>query len=195
MQIQWQNNNTITLKGKDYRVILNPVKIDNDKPIIAFKDNDLLISTTKISYNTPKGYHINGAGEYSYQGVTVRVKSIQNSDNNQVVNLVSLSVEGMLVGIILGISQELSAGDLEFLGSPDILIMSMSSSFGSEKSIQLINAVEPRIVIPIYDTEAQLQALSGEYGIKPEPQAELSFKKADLPFDAVEIQALEPQIK
>ena len=195
MQIQWQNNNTITLKGKDYRVILNPVKIDNDKPIIAFKDNDLLISTTKISYNTPKGYHINGAGEYSYQGVTVRVKSIQNSDNNQVVNLVSLSVEGMLVGIILGISQELSAGDLEFLGSPDILIMSMSSSFGSEKSIQLINAVEPRIVIPIYETEAQFQALSSEYGIKVESQAELSLKKADLPFDTVKIQALAPQIK
>ena len=195
MQIQWQNNNTITLKGKDYRVILNPVKTHNDKPIIALKENDLLISTTKISYNTPKGYHINGAGEYSYQGVTVRIKSIQNSENNQGINLISLSVEGMLIGIILGVSQELSAGDLEFLGSPDILIMSISSSFGSEKSIQLINAVEPRIVIPIYETEAQLQALSGEYGIKPEPQAELSLKKADLPFDTVEIQALEPQIK
>ena len=101
----------------------------------------------------------------------------------------------MLVGLVIGIKAELQAADLEFLGSPDILIMSMSSSFGSEKSIQLINAVEPRIVIPIYETEAQLQALSGEYGIKPELQAELTLKKADLPFDTVEIQALEPQIK
>ena len=101
----------------------------------------------------------------------------------------------MLIGLVIGIKSGLQASDLEFLGSPDILIMSMSSSFGSEKSIQLINAVEPRIVIPIYETEAQFQALSSEYGIKVESQAELSLKKADLPFDTVKIQALAPQIK
>lgn len=195
MQIQWQINNTLTLKGKDYRIIINPVQTDNDKPIIALKDNDLLISTSRIDYITPKGYHINGAGEYSYQGVTVRVKSIKNSQDDKIMNLISLSVEGILIGVILSIAQELSAGDLEFLGSPDILLMSMSSSFGSEKSIQLINSVEPRIVIPIYETEAQLQALSGEYGVKPEAQAEIVIKKSDLPFDTVEIKALEPQIK
>jgi hypothetical protein len=195
MQIQWQINNTLTIKGKDYRIVINPVQNDNDKSIIVLKDNDLLISTTKIAYNLTKGYHINGAGEYSYQGVTVRVKSSRNSQDTQAINLVSLAVEGVVIGIILGISQDLSSVDLEFLGSPDILIMSMSNSFGSEKSIQLINSVEPRIVIPTYETEAQLQALSSEYGVKSEPQAEIVIKKADLPFDTVEIKALEPQIK
>ena len=195
MQIQWQNNITLIIKGKDYRVVINPIIEENSKSIIPIKDNDLTISTNKIIYDNTKGYHISGAGEYSYQGVTVRVRTVQQDSAKSVFNLVSLSAEEMLIGLVIGIKSELQASDLEFLGSPDILIMSMSSSFGSEKSIQLINAVEPRIVIPIYDTEAQLQALSGEYGIKPEPQAELSFKKADLPFDAVEIQALEPQIK
>jgi len=195
MQIQWYNNTTLTIKGKDYRVVVNPIIEESSKSIIPIKENDLTISTNKIIYDNTKGYHISGAGEYSYQGVTVRVRSVRQDSAESTFNLVSLSAEGMLVGLVIGIKAELQAADLEFLGSPDILIMSMSSSFGSEKSIQLINAVEPRIVIPIYETEAQLQALSGEYGIKPELQAELTLKKADLPFDTVEIQALEPQIK
>jgi hypothetical protein len=195
MQIQWQQNNSLIIKGKDYRIVINPIIEENSKPIITIKDNDLTISTNKIAYHNDKGYHISGAGEYSYQGVTVRVKAIKNSSDNSVINLVSLGAEGVVLGIILGINQELSASQLEFLGSPDILIMSMNSSFGSEKSIQLINAVEPRIVIPTYETEAQLQALSSEYGVKSEPQAEIVIKKADLPFEAIEIKALSPQIK
>lgn len=195
MQIQWQNNITLTIKGKDYRVVINPIIEENSKSIITIKDNDLTISTNKIIYDNTKGYHISGAGEYSYQGVTARVRTIQQDSAESVFNLVSLSAEGMLIGLVIGIKAELQASDLEFLGSPDILIMSMSNSFGSEKSIQLINSVEPRIVIPIYETEAQLQALSSEYGVKPEPQADFGIKKADLPFDTVEIKALEPQIK
>lgn len=195
MQIQWQQNNSLIIKGKDYRIVINPIIEENSKPIIPIKDNDLTISTNKIAYNNDKGYHINGAGEYSYQGVTVRVKSIQNNIDNSAINLVSLGAEGIVMGIILGISQELSANELEFLGSPDILIMSMNSSFGSEKSIQLINAVEPRIIIPTYETEAQLQALSGEYGVKTEPQTEIVIKKAELPFESIEIKAISPQIK
>jgi len=195
MQIQWQNNITLTIKGKDYRVVINPIIEENSKSIIPIKDNDLTISTNKIIYDNTKGYHISGAGEYSYQGVTARVRTIQQDSAESVFNLVSLSAEGMLIGLVIGIKGELQASDLEFLGSPDILIMFMSSSFGSEKSIQLINSVEPRIVIPIYEIESQLQALSGEYGIKPEPKAELTLKKSDLPFDTVEIKALDPQIK
>jgi len=195
MQIQWQNNITLIIKGKDYRVVINPIIEENSKSIIPIKDNDLTISTNKIIYDNTKGYHISGAGEYSYQGVTVRVRTVQQDSAKSVFNLVSLSAEEMLIGLVIGIKSELQASDLEFLGSPDILIMSMSSSFGSEKSIQLISAVEPRIVIPIYETEAQFQALSSEYGIKVESQAELSLKKADLPFDTVKIQALAPQIK
>jgi hypothetical protein len=195
MQIQWHNNITLTIKGKDYRVVINPIIEENSKSIIPIKDNDLTISTNKIRYDNAKGYHISGAGEYSYQGVTARVRTIKQDSAESVFNLVSLSAEGMLIGLVIGIKGELQASDLEFLGSPDILIMSMSSSFGSEKSIQLINSVEPRIVIPIYETEAQLQALSSEYGVKPEPQADFGIKKSDLPFDTVEIKALEPQIK
>ncbi|MEY2985846.1 MAG: hypothetical protein RJB24_75 [Candidatus Parcubacteria bacterium] len=195
MQIQWYNNTTLTIKGKDYRVVVNPIIEESSKSIIPIKENDLTISTNKIIYDNTKGYHISGAGEYSYQGVTVRVRSVRQDSAESTFNLVSLSAEGMLVGLVIGIKAELQATDLEFLGSPDILIMSMSSSFGSEKSIQLINAVEPRIVVPIYETESQLQALSSEYGVKPEPQSEFAIKKADLPFDTVEIKALEPQIK
>ncbi len=195
MQIQWHNNTTLTIKGKDYRVVVNPIIEESSKSIIPIKENDLTISTNKIIYDNTKGYNISGAGEYSYQGVTVRVRSVRQDSAESTFNLVSLSAEGMLVGLVIGIKAELQAADLEFLGSPDILIMSMSSSFGSEKSIQLINAVEPRIVVPIYETESQLQALSSEYGVKQEPQAEFGIKKADLPFDTVEIKALEPQIK
>lgn len=195
MQIQWHNNTTLTLKGKDYRIIINPFEGSNSKSLIPLKDNDLLISSTKLENDSVKGYYINGAGEYSYQGVTVQVKSIKQGDELQPMNLISLSSEGMLIGLIMGVSQDLSASNLEFLGSPDILIMSMNSAFGSEKSIQLINAVEPRIVVPIYETESQLVALSSEYGVKPEPQDEISIKKADLPFDSIEIKALQPQIK
>lgn len=195
MQIQWHNNITLTIKGKDYRVVINPVIEENSKPIISIKDNDLTISTNLIRYDNANGYHISGAGEYSYQGVTVIVKSIQQESMTHPINLVSLSAEGMLLGFILGINHNLDSKDLEFLGSSDILIMAMTSSFGSEKSIQLINSVEPRIVIPIYETEAQLQALSSEYGVKLEPEIEMTIKKADLPFDTVEIKALEPQIK
>jgi hypothetical protein len=195
MQIQWHNNITLTIKGKDYRVVINPVIEENSKPIISIKDNDLTISTNLIRYDNANGYHISGAGEYSYQGVTVIVKSIQQESMTHPINLVSLSAEGMLLGFILGINHNLDSKDLEFLGSSDILIMAMTSSFGSEKSIQLINSVEPRIVIPIYETEAQLKSLSSEYGVKLEPEIEMTIKKADLPFDTVEIKALEPQIK
>lgn len=195
MQIQWQTNTTLTLKGKEYRVIINPVESTGDKPVVSLKENDLLISTTNIQIPETKGYHINGAGEYSYQGVTVRTQVIKQADDAPKINLISLSVENMLLAVVCGITKELSPAELEFIGSPDILIISLNESFGSEKTVQLISAVEPRIVVPVYTTDAQLQALNSEYGVKQESQNELTMKKAELPFDSIEIKPLIPQIK
>jgi len=195
MQIQWQNNTTITIKGKDYRVIINPVEAEEAKFIIPQKENDLLISTKPIKISDVKGFHINGAGEYSYQGVTVRAAAIRQIEDEDKINLISLSVENILVAIVLGITKELTTEDLEFIGSPDILVLSLSESFGSEKSLHLINAIEPRIVIPVYTQDSQLQGLVSEYGVKQDPQDDFSIKKSDLPFDTVEIKPLIQQIK
>lgn len=195
MQIQWQTNTTLTLKGKEYRVVINPVESTGSKPIISLRENDLLISTTNIQIPDTKGYHINGAGEYSYQGVTVRTKVIKQSDDSDKVNLISLSVENILLAVVCGITKELNPAELEFIGSPDILIISLNESFGSEKIVHLISAVEPRIVVPVYTTDAHLQALNSEYGVKQESQNELTMKKAELPFDSIEIKPLIPQIK
>ena len=95
MQIQWYNNTTLTIKGKDYRVVVNPIIEESSKSIIPIKENDLTISTNKIIYDNTKGYHISGAGEYSYQGVTVRVRSVRQDSAESTFNLVSLSAEGM----------------------------------------------------------------------------------------------------
>lgn len=195
MQIQWQNNTTITIKGKDYRVIINPIEVEGEKFIIPQKENDLLISTKAIDIDNVKGFHINGAGEYSYQGVTVRAAAIRQIEDEDKINLISLSVESILVAIVFGIKKELTSEDLEFIGNPDILVLSLSESFGSEKSLHLINAIEPRIVIPVYTQDSQLQGLVSEYGVKQELQDDFSIKKSELPFDIVEIKPLIQQIK
>jgi hypothetical protein len=195
MQIQWQNNTTVTIKGRDYRVIINPLEAEGAKFIIPQKENDLLISTKPIKISDVKGFHINGSGEYSYQGVTVQANAIRQIEDEDKINLISLSVENILVAIVFGITKELTGEDLEFIGSPDILILSLSESFSSEKALNLINAIEPRIVIPVYTQDAQLQGLVSEYGIKQEPQDDFSIKKSELPFDIVEIKPLIQQIK
>lgn len=195
MQIQWQNNTTVTIKGRDYRVIINPLEAEGAKFIITQKENDLLISTKPIKISDVKGFHINRSGEYSYQGVTVRANAIRQIEDEDKINLISLSVENILVAIVFSITKELTGEDLEFIGSPDILILSLSESFSSEKALNLINAIEPRIVIPVYTQDAQLQGLVSEYGIKQEPQDDFSIKKSELPFDIVEIKPLIQQIK
>jgi len=192
MQIQWYDHNTVIIKSKNSRIIINPINTETQKLYKSPKENDLLITTNRQDITVSQGFLINGAGEYSYQGATVRVASYTKNLESPL-HLISLSVENILIAIVMGIEKELGTEELEFIGGPDILITSLSETFSSEKSLHLINAIEPRIVVPTYTADNQLKSLLSEYGSQQPEMEELSIKKIDLPIDSIQIQALKKQ--
>jgi L-ascorbate metabolism protein UlaG (beta-lactamase superfamily) len=82
------------------------------------------------------------------------------------------------------LGHDLTRTQIEDLGEVDVLFVPAYGSLPPAKLAELAAAIEPRAIIPLYDTAEQLDKLAHEFGLKEwSAQDKATVTSASLPGD------------
>lgn len=210
MKIRWHGGTCLTIKSKDCRIILG----EPEQPgfeTVPLKEADLVILpyprstySEKINASIDKKevFVIDGAGEYSYAGVTIQAQSIKRSDDKRV-NIISLSTEGVVIASLMELDRELSGKELDLVSNTDILAIPVGGDtvLNYKVAAKMVNQIEPRGIIPLQaqageDTSREpVESFLKEYGSSVDPQEEITIKKSELPADRTDLYLLGLTVK
>ena len=218
MYIQWYGNACFRIQGsnRDTALVTDPFdssigirlqKLQADLVTISAdtEEHNNLDAIKKDEQNPP--FIITGPGEYEAKGMYVcgiplAKKTKEKSSKQESVTLYSFSIDDLFVGHISGLDRELTEDELDQLGKIDILLLPAGdfSCLSVKTAIEIINQIEPRIIIPMQYTipgikldQQPIDAFLRAYGVKDcETIDKLKISKKDLPADEAKIIILNP---
>lgn len=160
------------------------------------------VSNNNPAYNDltrlkEKAFVIDGPGEYEVKGVSVLVLPAYTNSEKTNKNFIFLfELEGVRVCYLGNLEEMLTEKQLEKLDGVDVLLVKTGDKkegrLSIEKTIKLINKIEPLIVVPMgyldkgMSREAwphlvELEDFIKEYGLKGEEKEKLVLSKGSLP--------------
>ncbi len=206
MQIQYFGLSSFKISSPKITIItdpfgkasgLMPPRGSADILILAEKDNPLYSATSGVS---GKPFLISDPGEYDIKGVTVSGLPLLQDDHYVAAYLIEL--EDVKILNLSHIKQfSMKENELEELGEIDVLLLPVGgkSVLDGASAAKVVNAVEPKIVIPShYQTGGlgvgadRVEAFIKEMGGRSETLDKLTIKKKDLADENIKIIILDP---
>ncbi len=145
---------------------------------------------------------ITGPGEYEAKGIYVYGIPLIKKTKATVATLYSFNIDDIFIGHLSGLDRELTEHELDQLGRIDVLLLPVGDKecLDPKTAVEVINQIEPRIVIPMqYKLEGlkldqtPIDAFLKEYGLKEvERTDKLKITKKDLPTEETKIIILNP---
>ncbi len=141
---------------------------------------------------TERVFIVDGPGEYEVGGVLINgvrtyrddAKGAEAGRNTVYV----IHLDEFTFCHLGDLGHTLTAHQLEEIGSVDVLFVPASSHLAANKLTEVISEIEPRLVVPMYDTGEQLDKVAHELGIKEwTPQEKLTVTAATLPPEGSEM--------
>jgi hypothetical protein len=192
--------------GADVVVLCDPYDAKTTK-LKALRPStvDVICITGEVPPSVSEGpFVINGPGEYEIHGVAVVGIAAGKR------TIYRISAEGIVIAHLGNLSAKFDDATLERLGEIDVVLLPVggktksSESTSSEgvlatkQAIEVIEQLEPRIVVPIQyalaDAELPYEAVTSfckEYGCDPaSAESKLKITKSDLPQDSMQIALL-----
>ena len=171
MDITFSNKDTIKLNGKNSTIVINPQG--------EVKADLLLYSKPEAPQGETREFH--GPGEYEVMGSMVDGVGL-SADNTAY----SLVVDDIHVAYLTDAEATLSDDQLEHMDAVDILIVSVKDD-KADLVNKLMTQIEPRILIPIMESESELAKIKAEYGKDVEAVDSFKINKKDLPVDSQQL--------
>lgn len=208
MTIQWYGQNIFTIGNKEVRIVTvgtpgqsHPKTKEGDLVLLPMK-KDAYGEESSVLFHE-NSLVIDGAGEYSYKGVTIQARAIKTASEEKIL-IYSLSVDGVVVVTLSSLDRQLSSDELKLLDSCDVLIIPTGGAGVLDKkgAMEVINKIEPRIVIPSYtylepsDTLRELvDTFLKEMGVdEVTKEKKVKITKAGLPSETTECIVLEATV-
>ena len=144
---------------------------------------------------------INGAGEYEYKGIFVEgilsyhdeKKGAERGQNI----IYRITVDDINIVHLGDLGHELDPKQLDRVEGADILLVPVGGKYtiNAERAVDVVNAIEPRIVIPMHykmdgvkiDGLDPVQKFITAIGLKPEYEERLKLSKKDLPAEETQL--------
>lgn len=205
MKIRWHSGHSLSLRGNKYRIIIGlPQEIEVKQ--LKIKEGELVILPYALNYypeevqiylNKSQAFVIDGAGEYSYGGVTIRGISVLRQSGERM-NLFSLSVEDIIFVSLFDLDRELEQKEFDLIGNTDILALPIGGNdvLDYKKAVKVAHKVEPRMIIPLkhqsqYDPDqASVDTFVKEYGLEAKAEEEYTIKKSSLSIEQTDLVVL-----
>ncbi len=208
MKMQWLGEGSVRLQEKSQRVFLGLSHVIHGGSIPKFKEDLVFLETSRDTYpealvnalEQSSAFVVDGAGEYSYQGVTARVKAIRTQTGDKT-HLVSLNFADLVCASLSALDRGLEPSEVDFIGTPDILFIPVGGYgvMDTKQAVKAINTIQPRIVIPTYaasngisEERNDISAFVEEYAVtNSERNESLTLKSSDLPSGTTQTYLLE----
>lgn len=201
MHFSWLGGTAVKIQAKpfdeDISIVIDPYKPEKGEfprsltPHIALytrsEQDSITLSGTPFVLTTP--------GECETKGVLIT--SIQGSKPGE--TIVRIDAEQLSVAHLGMVKTQLTEAQLESLGDVDVLFVPVGSgeTYDAEAAMKAVNAIEPRVVIPIAyksDNEpdaAPVQTFLKEMGASNvAEEKKIIIKKKDLPQDETKVMVL-----
>jgi L-ascorbate metabolism protein UlaG (beta-lactamase superfamily) len=150
---------------------------------------------------------VNGPGEYEVKGIFVYgIPSFHDKQDgrergNNTINVIKLMEEDISIAHLGDLGHVLGNKELEHLEKIDILLIPVGGKYtiSTKEAIEVINQIEPRIVIPMHYKipGLKIDGLSGvdvfckEMGVNGDKTNKLKISKKDLPQEETRVVVLE----
>lgn len=209
MQLFWHGYSSIRIESKngDQASTLVTDPFENEAsvrfPRTIESDIALLSTENRSDFNLEalngKPFIISEPGEYEARGVFI--DAIRDPDASDKVIIYRIMTEGMSIAFLGRINRKLTNAELERLETIDILLLPVGGGDGLSPTFaaDLINEVEPRIVVPIHYAIPGIKTELGTIdtfckhlgACQKEEMNRLKIQKKDLPIDTMTVAILE----
>lgn len=149
--------------------------IGDDKYEVKSKDVTIILGHEIVVNN----FVLPGPGEYEKSGVFV--EGIPDNKNTIYV----IKAEEINLCYLGKITHDLKENEVKEIGDTDILFVPLGKeeTLGVKKSVALISKIDPKIAIPMYFNENELEEFKKSEGITDGETDVLKIKKSELPAD------------
>lgn len=173
MEIIWHGYSCFTIKTKEGTAVLNPYSSEIGLKLPTLKASVVLVSANEPTYNNTSVVQnepkvIDWPGEYEVAGIAITVMEIRSQSEKETssTTLFTLDADNLKVCFVTDINKNIleKIDELvETIGDIDILLVPVSGDHaGYKEAHQLIEDMEPRVVIPMrYQTPGLTLKLEG----------------------------------
>jgi L-ascorbate metabolism protein UlaG (beta-lactamase superfamily) len=209
MIITWCGHSCFKIQSKTsadgITVVTDPFDKKTGLKVPSFEADIVTISHDHHDHNNVsaikgKPYVIRSAGEYDVKGVAVHgVDSYHdvNAGKERGINIIyKITIDDISVCHLGDLGQDLDDKQLEALAGTDILLIPIGGKYtiDAKKAVEVINQVEPRIIIPMHyflpGLTIQVDGVEKfvkELGLSPRKEEKLKITKKDLPQEEMDL--------
>lgn len=216
MHIYWLGHGCFKIQSGDTTVVIDPYSKDIGlKPPRTKADIVVMSDPSSNGIESISGEYflIDGPGEYEAKGVFIygigldsvseksEVTVTKKNIKEEIVTIYRIEAENISVAHLDSLNKSLNNRELEKLENVDILMVPVGGGnvLDAKKAVEIINQVEPRIVIPMQYKLPKLKLkldpvddfLKAIHASKVNPVSKYIIKKKDLPQDRTEIVVLD----
>jgi hypothetical protein len=190
MKISYYGNSSFLFKTKDVKLITNPLDATS-KVNLKRISPDIVVTTHQSEIEENDYYIISSPGEYEVKDVFVYgyISNLSRDIHSQA-DAYMFDIEGVHLSILDRSVQKLSGSIIDEMGIVDVLFVSFAKESGMRisKIIDLVNKIEPYIVVPTDYTNETLETFIKSMGIKNMEKVEkLDISKRDFADEDVPI--------
>lgn len=190
------------IQNNDLSLLIDPYDKKETGLDLPRMQNDIVISTKKegAASGGEKTFFISGPGEYEIKDVFIYGLSASGDEDNGMIYLIQS--EGITILHLGTIKQfKLSDEQKELVENTDILMVPVGGgeSLTPKQAAEIINELEPRLVVPMYYSQPNLKLKLGtvdvfkkELGAKCENVDKLKIHKKDLQTEETKVVIIEP---
>ena len=212
MQISWNGLSSFVIQGKPIQgeVVLVTDPYQNSvglrfprtlsaATVVQSHDADEANNTDAVAGDDKKKpFLVHHAGEYEVQGIFVTGIKASKKDGTDH-SIFRIRLEDISIGFLGAIDRKLNDKELELLGDIDILIVPVGGGTVLDKdtAAEVVNQVEPRMVIPSYFDVSGLknklddvESFCKEVSCPREDINKLKITKSTLPQEDLEVRVL-----
>ena len=166
MKIKYYGNSCFLFKSQNTKLITNP-KDTGVKVNLKKLAPDIVVVSHKDNIGEDNYYLITAPGEYEVKGIFVYgyLSDLKRDEN---ANIYMIDVENVHLGIIDKTVESVREWILNEMGIMDVLFVSLAddTSMKLSKLVDLVNKVEPQVVVPMDYTKERLVEFSKVIGVK-----------------------------
>lgn len=182
MEIKWHGERCFTIKGKKTTIITDPIA-DRTHKLKKVNADTVLLSNdyedkAKLIEGAEKAEKINWPGEYEIKGASIlsipaytKEKEEGDTSKGRII-ILSFMVDTMRICHLGLLGEEPDEEMLDKIGDVDILLLPIAGkrAVDPKKAHEIIEAIEPRVVIPMnYSNDSELEPMLKEMGVS-EPE-------------------------
>lgn len=200
MEIKWHGERCFTIKGKNTTIVIDPYE-KSDHLLKTVKADTVLLTgdydgTAKLREGADKAKIINWPGEYEIKGAAIvaipsysKIVSKDDKTGGKII-LFSFMVDGIRFCHLGTLGGEVDEDTMEAIGDVDVLMVPAAGkeALDSKKAHEIIESIDPRIVVPMNYKNNEVEVLLKQLGITdPRKEETLTIAgKSQLPEDKTE---------